>query len=121
MPQRSEYVEYLLEQLAPLGAVEAKRMFGGYGIYLDALMFGIVADDTLYLKTDDDTRPAFDAAGLGPFTYERQGKTLALGYHRAPDDAIDDREELCRWAGDARAVAQRAAARKAAKKRRRKT
>ncbi len=112
-------MEYLVEQLEALGAVHARRMFGGYGLFLETLMFGIVADDTLYLKADDTNRPDFEAAGLGPFTYTRQGKVAALSYFQAPDETVDDRDALCRWARGAFAVAQRAAAKKTAKKRRR--
>ena len=34
-----------MELLAPFGNVRAKRMFGGYGIFKDELMFGLVADE----------------------------------------------------------------------------
>ncbi len=113
MPKRSEFVEYLLEQLAPLRGVSAKSMFGGYGIYQDGLMFGLVANDVLYLKTDEGNRAAFAARGLPPFTYERTGKpAIVMSYHRAPEDALEESEELCRWAHEACAAAQRSANKK---------
>jgi len=31
-------------------------MFGGYGIYHDGLMFGLVENDILYLKADESTK-----------------------------------------------------------------
>lgn len=52
MAMRNEFVEYLLELLEPSGGVRAKAMFGGFGIYRDNLMFGLVADDILYFKVD---------------------------------------------------------------------
>lgn len=120
MSKPNEYVEFLLEQLESLGPVEAKRMFGGFGVYCDALMFGIVANDQFYLKVDDTNRPDFEAADLEPFTFTRGTRTFAMSYYEAPPDALDDREELCRWARDAFAAATRAAKAKAPKKRRRK-
>jgi len=53
MASKSEFVKYLLELLEPFENVTSKSMFGGYGIFKDGLMFALVADDTLYIKTDD--------------------------------------------------------------------
>lgn len=113
MPKRSEFVDYLLELLAPLGGVSAKTMFGGYGIYQDGLMFGLVANDVLYLKTDAGNRASFEVRRLPPFTYERTGKpAIVMSYHRAPEDALEESEELCRWAREASAAARRNASKK---------
>jgi len=30
-------------------------MFGGFGVFLDALMFGLIAGNELYLKVDSQT------------------------------------------------------------------
>ena len=60
----SEFVTHVVDMLEPLGPVSARRMFGGYGIFLDGMMFALVADDTLYLKVDDESRSEFAAAGL---------------------------------------------------------
>ena len=56
------FAEFLREQLAPLGGVTMRRMFGKTGVFCDGLMFGMVADDTLYFRVDDDSRAAFKAA-----------------------------------------------------------
>lgn len=105
---RDEFVEFLLEQLAPLGAVSARAMFGGHGIYCDGLMFALVADQTLYLKVDAENRPRFVAAGLPPFVYIKNGKEMAMSYHLAPEAALDEPELLLDWAASARAAARRA-------------
>ena len=59
----SALVEHCLELLAPLGAVRARRMFGGHGLYCDDLFFALIASDRLFLKADAVTEPAFAAAG----------------------------------------------------------
>ncbi|GMQ77391.1 MAG: TfoX/Sxy family protein [Gammaproteobacteria bacterium] len=105
----NEFVTHLLEMLEPLGPVSARRMFGGYGIYLDRMMFALVADDTLYLKVDDDTRGEFEAAGLEPFRYWKKGKSYQMSYHAAPEDALEDAELLRDWARKAVDAAMRAA------------
>jgi DNA transformation protein len=94
----SEFVDYLHEVLAPFGAVNAKRMFGGHGIYHDGLMFGLVADDELYLKVDEETKADFEAVGSGPFVYMKQGKPMNISYYRAPEVIFDDPDEALTWA-----------------------
>jgi len=121
MPRRSEFVDYLLEQLAPLGEVSAKSMFGGWGIYHEGRMFALVADDTLYLKVDDANRSDFESKGLLPFRYDRTDREVAvMSYYQPPTAALDDRELLCEWAGKGIAAATRAAEKKHAKAKRRK-
>ncbi|MFD0740475.1 TfoX/Sxy family protein [Lysobacter koreensis] len=62
-----DFITYLQDLFAPLGELSARRMFGGYGLYLDAVMIGVVMDDGLYLKVDAATRAQFQAAGSAPF------------------------------------------------------
>ncbi len=110
-------MEYLLELLEPFGEVSARRMFGGYGLYHDDVMFALVASDTLYLKTDDANRSQFEDRGLEPFRYQRKGDRVAvMSYYAAPAEALDDGEALCAWARNALDAALRAARRKAKKK-----
>ena len=108
MANSAGLVEYLLESLAPLGGVSAKRMFGGHGLFHRGLMFALVLHDTPYLKADAADQPGFAAEGCGPFLYDRGGKTVALGYWQVPAAVLDDPEELCAWARRAWAVAARA-------------
>ncbi len=105
----NEFVAHVLDLLEPLGPVGARRMFGGYGIYLDGMMFALVADETLYLKVDDQSREEFEAAGLEPFRYTRKGKSYQMSYHAAPEDALEDAELLRDWARKAVEAAMRAA------------
>jgi len=110
MAKRSEFVDWLLEELAPWRPVQARGMFGGFGLYVDTLFFGLVADDVLYLKGDAVNKPLFDAAGCEPFTYGyKHGKTIALSYFRLPDSALDDGSELIDWARGSLEAASRAA------------
>jgi DNA transformation protein len=105
-----------VELLEPLGTVRAKAMFGGFGIYLKGLMFGLVADDTLYFKVDEKNRSDYEEKRLGPFTYQRGGKKFAMSYYRVPGEAIDDAQDLCAWAKKAHDAAVRVAANKQRKK-----
>jgi len=102
--------ELLHEQLAPLGHVTVRRMFGGAGVYCDGLMFGLIARDTLYFKTDDGNRAAYEAESMEPFTYEGKAKPIQMSYWRVPERLFDEPEELAEWARAALAAARRAAA-----------
>ncbi len=117
MPSKSEFVEYLLEMLQPLGAVRAKSMFGGWGLYAGERFFALVAEDTLFLKVDEASRAEFEARGLQPFRYEANGKVSVMSYYQPPAEALDDRELLVAWAWKGLAAAERAARAKKPRKR----
>ena len=93
----SEFIEYLHEVFQLAGPITIRRMFDGHTLYLDGLPVGIVYDDTLYLKTDAETRPAFEALQLPQFTYRKKDKTIALPYFQAPDFILEDRQEAALW------------------------
>jgi DNA transformation protein len=108
MVKRNEFVELVLELLAPLGGASARAMFGGHGVYLDGIIIAIVVDDTLYLKTDEQNRAEFDRLGLEPFTYESaDGKQQSMSYVRAPEEALDSPHAMRPWARSAMSAALR--------------
>lgn len=94
----NEFVQNLNDVFALFGQIQAKRMFGGYGIYHDGLMFALVADDELYLKTDTKNLANFIELGLHPFEYEQRGKKIKLSYYLAPEHIFDDPEQAREWA-----------------------
>lgn len=94
----SEFVDNLLEVFALFGPVRAKRMFGGYGIYHDDLMFALVVDDVLYLKADEKSVATFSRQGLRSFEYEKGNKTIKMSYYMAPEEIFDDPETARAWA-----------------------
>ena len=107
MARSNEFVEFVLESLQPLRGVSARRMFGGWGIYKDGAMFGLIAYDTLYFKVDEANRAAYEAAGLPHFTYTGKGKPIRMSYREAPPEGFDDPKILCAWAREAYAAALR--------------
>lgn len=115
MPINNGFVEYLLELLQPLPGVTAKRMFGSYGLFREGLMFGLVADDTLYLKVDEQNRADFEERGLGPFIYEKEGKPMPMSYYQAPGEALDNGDDMLLWAEKGYTAALRAETAKATK------
>jgi DNA transformation protein len=104
----SEFVAYLQEVFSEFGSISSRRMFGGYGIFYDGLMIGLVADDTLYLKVDLETEATFREHGLAQFGYPKAGKMIGMSFYLAPEEALDDPVEMREWAQLAYAAALRA-------------
>lgn len=110
-------MDQVAEAMAGLGPVSFRRMFGGAGVYADALMFALIDQDVLYLKVDDDSRRDFEAEGTRPFTYTtKHGEGSLNSYWRAPDRLFDEPDEMVVWARRALAVARSQAARKSSRK-----
>ena len=98
MVASDSFAEFLHEQLALLGKT---------GVFCDRVMFGMVADNTLYFRVDDDNRTVFaEAASFPPLNYEKKGSTIDLSFWRVPDRP----DELLSWARAALAAAHRVAA-----------
>src|SRR5215469_9596392 len=102
-----EFVVHLLDLLRRWAPVSARRMFGGYGLFRGGIMFALVADETLFFKTDAGNRAAFEAVGMPPFRYRRAGKMVALSFHAAPADLLEAGDELAPWAAGAYEAALR--------------
>ncbi len=106
MAASPDFVEFVQELFAPLGGVSIRRMFGGAGIYSRGIMFGLIDDDTIYLKADNETRKAFEARGCGPFVYDGKGKPVQMSYWQMPSELIDDADTALAWARTALGVAR---------------
>src|SRR5690348_11005860 len=105
------FAEFLREQLAPLGRVAMRRMFGKTGVFCNGLMFGMVTNDTLYFRVDDHNQAVFkEAESFPPLNYEKKGRTIDLSFWRAPERLLDEPDELVVWARAALAAAGRVAA-----------
>lgn len=115
-PSLGAWVE---ELLAGVGPITVRRMFGAAGVYSHGLMFGIIDDDVLYLRTDEETIERFRAEGARPFTYPtRDGGEVVTSYWSLPDKAADDPDEAAAWGRGALEAAARKAARRPGRKRR---
>ncbi|MFK7863261.1 MAG: TfoX/Sxy family protein [Pseudohongiellaceae bacterium] len=114
--QEREFAAYLVDLLQGMGLVYSKSMFGGFGLFLDGLMFGLVADSELYLKVDSENLSEFEELGLQPFTYNKQGKPMNLSYYQAPEESMEDNQLLVIWGNSGFGAALRAASKKSKKK-----
>ena len=103
----NEFRTFVAEQLAPLGHIGVRRMFGGAGVYCGDTMFALLAEDTLYMKTDEASRVAYQSEGSTPFEVKQKGgRTMATSYWKIPDRLLDDADELLAWARQALTAAR---------------
>lgn len=113
MPVSPQFRDYVLEQIGRVTTVTWRAMFGGGGLYADGGIFGVVDDNAVYLKVDDSTRPAYEAAGMGPFRPFGPDGEAMMGYWQLPPDALEDTEALGPWIHEAVEVGRRSRARRA--------
>jgi DNA transformation protein len=107
------FAEFLREQLAPLGRLAFRRMFGKTGVFCGGVMFAMISDDTLYFRFDDGNRAAFaEAAATPPLNYEKKGVLIDLAFWRAPERLLDDPDALLAWSRLALSAARRVAAKR---------
>ena len=105
------FADFLREQLAPLGGVSLRRMFGKTGVFCDGVMLAMVSENTLYFRVDDQNRATFkEAEAFPPLNYAKKGQTIDLAFWRAPERLFDEPDELMAWARTALAAAHRVAA-----------
>ncbi len=95
MAVSQSYRVFVLEQLGRVTPVTGKSMFGGFGIYAQGLFFGLIAEDRLYFKVDDATRPEFEKRRMEPF--RPFGEDSAMGYYEVPADVVEDVAQLETW------------------------
>ncbi len=113
MANTRDFIAHVQEMMLPTARVTTRAMFGGHGVYIDGRIVAIMVDDELYLKTDATTRPAYEARGLEPFRYRKKsGVVAAMGYWRAPDEALESPAAMREWLVAALGVALRSAAAK---------
>ena len=90
------FKDFVLDQVSRLGRVEARAMFGGYGLYQGKTFFGILFKGRLYFKTSPATRVEYVRRGLRPF--RPSAKQTLTSYYEVPVEIIEDDEALTAWA-----------------------
>jgi DNA transformation protein len=91
------FVDYIIDLLSGFRNISARRMFGGYGLYSDKVIFALIIDDELYFKADNDLALEYSKAGSYPFTYQKNDKIVALSYWYVPAEIIENEDSLKDW------------------------
>lgn len=106
MASSKDFCQSVVQHLNQLAPVTSRAMFGGYGLYLEGVMFALIAYEVLYLKVGDANREDYVEAGMGPFTYEGKGKPMQMSYFQVPTEVYEDLAVLQAWMDKAHAVAK---------------
>jgi DNA transformation protein len=117
VPTNSAYLEFVTGLLEPLGPIVARQMMGGHILYCDCIVFALIANNTLYLKADAQTRPRFEELGLKAF-YPFEGKA-SMSYYQPPAEFFEDETALMEWGRMAVAAGQRSKTKKKAPRKQR--
>lgn len=97
MATSTDFLNYVLDQLAAWGDIDTKRMFGGVAFFRDGLAFAMVAKDVVYLKVDETNIDKFIAQGstpLKPF----KSDALVKSFYNVPPDVFEDSDVFIEWA-----------------------
>lgn len=94
--QDESFKDFIVDQLSEIDRVEARRMFGGHGLYQDETFFGIVHKGKLFFKINETTIAACRKRKMKPFS--PNGKLTLKSYYQVPVEIIEDADGLRRWA-----------------------
>lgn len=115
--RQNPYLDFILEQLGPMGEITARAMMGGFVLYCDGVLFALISRNILYLKADDGNRAAFQAKGLKAFK-PFEDRDASMPYYEAPAEIFEDPDARREWVGGAIKAGIRAASKKSKKKKR---
>jgi DNA transformation protein and related proteins len=111
MPARNPFLEFLHEQFAPLGQIDSRSMFGGYCLYCDGVVFGLVANNQVFLKADEVNRPDFEARNLPAFR-PFDDQDVVMQYYEAPPEVYENHDAVRHWCGGALEAGRRSRVKK---------
>ncbi len=95
-----DFLAELLHQIASVGAISSKSMFGGVGIFVDGKMFAKISPSNIIaFKADERNKAKFLELGM-----KKSGK---MPYYEATADQLEDPEALLAVARCAREAALR--------------
>ena len=103
MAVSEDYKAYVEDQLSEFPEYSSKKMFGGVGFFRDGAMFGAIMDNVFRLKADESTIEKYTSQGMGP--HEIPSRKMTMPYYEVPQDVLENRSELKKWAEEALEVA----------------
>jgi len=90
------FKDFVVDQLRELDMIEARRMFGGFGLYQDETFFGIIHKGKLFFKIDESTVVEYRKHKMKPF--RPTAKQTLKSYYQVPMEIVEDADRLREWA-----------------------
>lgn len=97
MRVKSSLASYVAEQLAPLGRMSSRAIFGGVGVFIDDRLLAIVMGEKLYLHTDKSNLDDYVARGMQQFKPYPNAFDLTTDHHEVPQEVVNDAAQLKVW------------------------
>lgn len=99
MSKDESFHQYVMEEvLNDIEGITSRPMFGGWGIYMEGIFFGLIADGQLYFKVDESNQKDYEKQGSKAFVYEgHKGKKVTMTYWELPADIMEDKNLLVEW------------------------
>ena len=111
MATSPQYIAFISEQLAQVGRVSTRRMFGCMGFYVEGVFCAIVnRDNECFLRTGPNNIADFIAAEAPQFMD-------TMPYYQVPEQVLESGEDMAAWTAKARAAALAAQSKKPKKPR----
>ncbi|MTI30643.1 TfoX/Sxy family protein [Xanthovirga aplysinae] len=83
--------ELLVEKLISIAKISHKKMFGGYGIFCEGKMFGMVdSKGQAYLKVNESNKQQFENNGAHQHS--------KMPYYSIPKEIMNNQDDLIEWA-----------------------
>jgi len=107
MSASNEFIEFVLELLEPIAAVEGGKFFGGYGIKCNSTQFAMIMGNSLYFVVGEKTRHKYEAYDKQAFSYmTKNGKRVVKRYFEVPEFLFDDQDSMLSWARESIEIAK---------------
>ena len=98
MPKTDFHDYVVMDLMDQIDGIKSRAMFGGWGLYKNDVIFGIISDDEVYFKVNESNRKDYEEKASEPFSYKAKGnKRISLSYWRVPAEVLEDRENLEEW------------------------
>ncbi len=99
MNSRSEFSNYILERLSPLGDISLGRFFGGTSLKHNGTQFCMIMKNRLYFRVNKSNLDLYLERDSTPFSYlTKKGRVYVRSYYEVPADVLDDEDDLLSWA-----------------------
>lgn len=100
MPKKQNpLVSKILNNLSELRSLECKSMFGCVGLYSESVFFGIIYGESLFFRTDEQTRPKYIKRNMVYLEFRENQKEN--NYYEVPGSVVNSPKQLCTWAREA--------------------
>ena len=95
---KSDYIDFIIELFSEHGHITYRRMFGGFGLYYNSVIFAIIMENEVYFRVDESNINQYISYNSKPFEYMKKDKLVkVLSYWLLPEDILSSPEELSSW------------------------